>query len=164
MGAFQNRLKQIRGKLTQEQISTKIDIPVVTYGRYERGEVKPDIEFVEKICMTFNVSPTWLILGEGSMCQNEIAEWAAPPADVAAWAAPPADIASWAAPPSPLLDLVREIVVIVEKLMQEHDLVLPPKKKAELIALLVEEFAEEKEKGGEVSKEKILRLIKALAV
>ena len=65
-------MKQIRGKLTQEQISTKIDIPVVTYGRYERGEVKPDIEFIEKVCRTFNVSPTWLILGEGPMRPGEI--------------------------------------------------------------------------------------------
>lgn len=71
MSTFQERLKQVRGKLDQGEMSAQLGIHLTSYGRYERGERSPDLEFIEKVCRTFNVSPTWLILGEGPMHRDE---------------------------------------------------------------------------------------------
>lgn len=78
MSTFPERLKQVRGKLDQGEMSTQLGIHLTSYGRYERGERSPDLEFIEKVCRTFNVSPTWLILGEGPMRPGEITPGEAP--------------------------------------------------------------------------------------
>lgn len=123
MVEFQDRLKQIRGKLTQDEISSRLDIHAITYGRYERGERLPDAEFVEKVCRTFNVSPTWLILGEGPMSLNEVRE------------------PGPAAPASPLdHELLRHVIEGVEDGLSRRHLTLSPDKKARLIDLLYEHF------------------------
>ncbi len=55
-------------------MSARLGIHLTSYGRYERGERSPDLEFIEKVCREFNISPTWLILGEGPMRLEEVME------------------------------------------------------------------------------------------
>lgn len=61
------RLKIVRGDLTQAEFSTMLGVHKNTLGRYERGESNPDSEVCAKICSVFGVSPAWLLLGIGAM-------------------------------------------------------------------------------------------------
>lgn len=141
MGSFQDRLKQVRGKITQADMSDKLGIPFVSYGRYERGERSPDLEFIEKVCQTFDISPTWLILGEGPMHRGEASE-----------AAP-------AAPASPLdQGLLQSVLAGVKKGLAWRGTILPPDKEAELIALLYDHYAKIQEKPDEKTVERYLKL------
>jgi len=141
MSKFQDRLRQVRGKLTQEEISNQLDIHSITYGRYERGERSPGVEFVEKVCRAFNISPTWLILGEGPMRLDE--------------AAVPAP-----APAAPLnQELLRQVLAGVKKGLALKRLVLSPDKEAELVALLYDHYAKTGESPAEQTVERYLRLV-----
>ena len=64
---FAARIRAVRGKMSREDFSETIGVHVNTIGRYERGENEPDISIAAKICRKFNVNPSWLILGEGSI-------------------------------------------------------------------------------------------------
>ena len=61
------RLKKIRGDMTQADFAKLIGIHKNSLKRYERGESEPDIGVCSKICSVFGVSPDWLILGTGPM-------------------------------------------------------------------------------------------------
>lgn len=61
------RLKIVRGDLTQAEFSTMLGLHKNTLGRYERGDSSPDSEFCAKVCSVFGVSPAWLLLGIGTM-------------------------------------------------------------------------------------------------
>jgi len=142
MSTFQDRLKQVRGKLDQGEMSARFGIHLTSYGRYERGERSPDLEFIDKVCRTFNVSPTWLILGEGPMSLNEVRE----PAPVA--------------PASPLdHELLRHVIEGVEDGLSRRRLTLPPDKKARLIDLLYEHFHKIKELPQAQMVDRFLKLV-----
>ena len=47
--------------LTQTELAKKLNITQGAVGMYERGERKPDIEKLEKICSFFNVTSDYLI-------------------------------------------------------------------------------------------------------
>lgn len=55
------RLKQIRGPLSQVQISRKLDIPQNTYSRYETGTSEPPLDLLCKFSEFFGVSSDWLL-------------------------------------------------------------------------------------------------------
>lgn len=55
------RLKQIRGPLSQVQISRKLDIPQNTYSRYETGTSEPPLDLLCKFSEIFGVSSDWLL-------------------------------------------------------------------------------------------------------
>lgn len=65
MSSLAERLKSVRGELSREEFAQAIGVHVNTVGRYERGESEPDISIASKICREFDVSPHWLMLGEG---------------------------------------------------------------------------------------------------
>lgn len=65
------RIKKVRGDLTQPEFAKSISVHDITIGRWERGETKPDSEALEKICNLYNINPVWLLLGEGSMRRVE---------------------------------------------------------------------------------------------
>lgn len=50
--------------LTQEQLAEKLDIQVVTVGRWERGEREPNIEMLDKLSDTLEITMDHLIYGE----------------------------------------------------------------------------------------------------
>ena len=62
-----DRIKQIRGEISQHDFGSKYGIGRDTIGRYEVGKTYPGTDFVEKLCIDYNINPTWLILGSGSM-------------------------------------------------------------------------------------------------
>lgn len=67
METLQKRLRAVRGGLTQSDFATRLQTPLTTLGRYERGINMPDLEFITNLCSTFEVSPEWLLFGRGSM-------------------------------------------------------------------------------------------------
>lgn len=66
-----DRLKIVRGELTQAEFADKLGIHKNTVGRYERGETEPDLSVAAKIYTEFEFLPLWLILGEGPMRLGE---------------------------------------------------------------------------------------------
>lgn len=143
MDAFQDRLKLIRGKLTQDDLSKLLDIHLVTYGRYERGERSPDGQFIEKICRVFNISPTWLILGEGPMRLDEALS----------------DSARAASPASLDHELLRQIIAGVKQGLAIKNMSLPADKEAELITLLYDHYYKLKQTPDTETLERYLRLV-----
>lgn len=67
METLQKRLRAVRGSLTQSDFATRLQTPLTTLGRYERGTNLPDLEFVINLCSIFDVSPEWLLFGSGPM-------------------------------------------------------------------------------------------------
>ncbi len=73
------RLKIIRGDLTQAEFAAKLGIHKNTLGRYERGESEPDFSVCVNICSIFGVSPNWLLLGAGPVRESDVREQAFQP-------------------------------------------------------------------------------------
>lgn len=69
-----DRIKAIRGNLTQAEFSEKLGIHKNTLGRYERGESEPDLTFCAQVCALFGISPHWLLFGNGPMRVSDSAE------------------------------------------------------------------------------------------
>ena len=65
------RIKQLRGKKSQEAFSADIGISQRALSRYETSIHKPSIELVAKICSKLGVETKWLIFGEGPMHTGE---------------------------------------------------------------------------------------------
>ena len=65
--AFGQRLKELRNNKSQADIvklifeKTGLSITAQTYGRYENGKRKPDIEIIEALANTFDVSADYLL-------------------------------------------------------------------------------------------------------
>lgn len=65
--AFGQRLKELRNNKSQADIvklifeKTGISITAQTYGRYENGKRKPNIEIIEALANTFDVSADYLL-------------------------------------------------------------------------------------------------------
>lgn len=60
------RLRAIRGTLTQAEFAHKLGIHKNTLGRYERGESEPDTQIARQLCTLFGVQPHWLLFGSGT--------------------------------------------------------------------------------------------------
>lgn len=57
------RLRAIRGTLTQAEFAHRLGIHKNTLGRYERGESEPDTKIARQLCTLFGVQPHWLLFG-----------------------------------------------------------------------------------------------------
>ena len=57
MESLQERLKAVRGAMTQSEFATRLRTPLTTLGRYERGANMPDLAFIINVCTIFDVSP-----------------------------------------------------------------------------------------------------------
>lgn len=68
-----NGIKRLRAKhkLTQEQFAEKINMSVQGYRNIEHNRYLPTAETIDKICVTFEISPIELLLPEA---QNELKE------------------------------------------------------------------------------------------
>ncbi len=58
---FSDRLKELRGERTLQEVANAIGITRVAMGYYEKGERKPDIEVLYKIANFYGVSSDYLI-------------------------------------------------------------------------------------------------------
>lgn len=70
--AIGDRLKEIRGKLLQEEFGRIFGVYKGTVANYERGTRKPDSEYLNKILEYFpDINPTWLLTGQGPKRQEK---------------------------------------------------------------------------------------------
>lgn len=65
--SFGNRLKIARKnkKLTQSDVSKKLGIDFTTVSKYENDKSEPDRVTILKLSKLYDVSPAWLLTGEG---------------------------------------------------------------------------------------------------
>lgn len=68
-----DRLKIIRGTMTQNEFADSIGVHKNSLGRYERGDSEPDLRVAITICTKFGISPEWLMFGTGPMCPSDAA-------------------------------------------------------------------------------------------
>lgn len=72
MDSIGNRLKFIRGKQSGEDFSKLLTIHPQTIYRYERGERKPDLDFVQLVANKTGFCIEWIITGEGPMHPSDL--------------------------------------------------------------------------------------------
>ena len=63
------KLRMVRGSMTQTELAEVLDIPQGYISRYEKGVVKPSIYYVYGLAKHFNVSLDWLLANKGEMYQ-----------------------------------------------------------------------------------------------
>lgn len=55
------RLKQLRGKRTQQEIADLLDIARARYSHYENDHVQPDTDMLQRMASLYNVSVDYLL-------------------------------------------------------------------------------------------------------
>lgn len=126
-----------RSGLTLPAFASKVGVSKNTLVNYRNGATTPNVRFLEKVCMEFEVSREWLVLGLGSFEPTE-----------ALVPTQPLERSR----PDP--DALRSIILLVESGLSRRNARMTPAKKAELIALLHEHFAD---RGMEVREETVER-------
>ena len=72
METLAERIKLIRGKLSQQEFSDKLGVNRSIIADLERGKTKKPNKYVEeKLEQIFHINPQWLLTGEGEMYKNE---------------------------------------------------------------------------------------------
>ena len=66
------KLRMVRGSLTQTELAQMLDIPQGYISRYEKGVVKPSIYFIYGLEKHFNVSLDWLLNDVGEMYKSPV--------------------------------------------------------------------------------------------
>jgi transcriptional regulator with XRE-family HTH domain len=61
------RIKLIRGEVSQKEFANSLGVAQNTLGNYERGERRPSVEFLAALVAFSDVNYHWLITGEGQM-------------------------------------------------------------------------------------------------
>lgn len=61
MSLFSERLKRLRGDLTQTEAAIRIGITAQTLARYENGQRKPNSEVIVMLCKCYGVSADYLL-------------------------------------------------------------------------------------------------------
>lgn len=67
MEALGDRIKAIRGNISQTVFSEKLGITQNTLSRYERNQRLPDAQLIAELCNSFNISADWILTGRGAM-------------------------------------------------------------------------------------------------
>jgi len=70
-GTLGDRLRQVRGDLSQVAFAERLGVDKNSVGRYERDERQPDADYLRRIHLEFVVSVDWLLTGEGDMHPTE---------------------------------------------------------------------------------------------
>ena len=63
MEIFANRLKELRHEksMTLKQVSSLLDMPLMTYANYEQGKREPSLSTLYLLCDFYDVSADYLI-------------------------------------------------------------------------------------------------------
>lgn len=66
---MKERIKKIRESLnlSQKEFAQELGVISTAISKYERGEVKPASDFLDKLYRKFHVNLNWLISGKGQM-------------------------------------------------------------------------------------------------
>lgn len=67
-----DRLKKIRGDLSQVKFAKSLDIKQQQYNRYEKGHNKPPLEILEKISTSRNLSIDWILTGDIRFLEKQL--------------------------------------------------------------------------------------------
>ena len=59
------RIRELRGDMNQRDFGSQFSGHTNTIGRYESEESSPKADFLLALCRHYNISPTWLLLGQG---------------------------------------------------------------------------------------------------
>ena len=65
--SLSEKLRMIRGSMTQTEMAELMGVPQGYISRYEKGVVSPSIYYVYNLGKHFNVSLDWLLADEGDM-------------------------------------------------------------------------------------------------
>lgn len=60
------RIKRVRGRLTQKDFAAKINTAQSTVQKWENGESLPGAKYLESIYREFRIDITWLLTGQGN--------------------------------------------------------------------------------------------------
>ncbi len=66
-----DRIKILRGSLTQRQFAEKIGIPATTLGNYEKNKSELNFATIDLFTKTFGINTDWLIFGRGPMHSSD---------------------------------------------------------------------------------------------
>ena len=70
MSSIADRLVFLRGSATQAEFADRVGINVNTLRGYEKGRALPGYEVLESLCSKLNVSPNWILTGQGNVLQE----------------------------------------------------------------------------------------------
>lgn len=129
------RLMMLRGFATQADFASEIGINSNTLRAYEKGRSQPSAETLQEICLKYEVSPAWLLLGQGTA--RAVNTTSAHPIDQS---------------------LLEASIEAVEEVLEDTDRTMRPDKKAELIAAIYELYADTEKS---IDKPRVLRLVKS---
>ena len=59
------RLKLLRGDMSQDEFAKILGVSQPTIGKYEKGSRSPDAAFLQTVCSKLGITADWLILGAG---------------------------------------------------------------------------------------------------
>ncbi len=65
------RLKTIRNNESQKEFGARFGVDLNTIGRYETGITTPKADFIAAVCTTYEINPSWLLFGKGSMHEGK---------------------------------------------------------------------------------------------
>lgn len=134
-----NRLKLLRGNLSQNEMAGRFGMTLRSYQRYEAGERVPPMVVLGKIAKDYKTTVDWLLTGEEPMIRKP---------DIPGAQQKEIDFT-----------LMKEVIESVEGIFQKQRLHLSPRKKAELIILLYEEIFEDESRRTVLS-QRALKLIR----
>jgi len=65
METLGDRLKILRGNISQATLADRLGIPQTTWSNYEKNKNKPDFALIDQLCIEFKVGADWLLFGRG---------------------------------------------------------------------------------------------------
>jgi len=72
---YSNRLRELRGGLSQEEFAKKIGVSHRAYQRYESGERVPHPHVLSKIAVLYDTTIDWILTGNLNIEKAIILEW-----------------------------------------------------------------------------------------
>lgn len=74
MNNFADRIKLVRGSMTQSAFASELGINPNTLRAYEKGRSIPPADILARICGAFNISTEWALFGAGEMKVGKTSE------------------------------------------------------------------------------------------
>jgi len=137
------RLRHLRGSLSQRDMARKCDTAIRAYQYYESGERLPSLNFIAEVASAFNTTTDWILTGSDKPR--------------------PVEEPRSASSSGFDINLMLSIIEKTEVLFEKHKLYLPPRKKVRLFLLLYEDILEDRTKM-DVFDEKVISITRGLAV